>query len=133
MRRPIRMALVAICVAGGALVTATAGLFGLSILRPHGCGSHGCRRSAVREATLQTREGHRAVARFVAREGRCPTGEAELVGSGLLGSSRPDPWGRPLEYLCQPAEDFLIVVRSAGPDGRFETSDDIWPKSAAEL
>ena len=39
---------------------------------------------------------------------------------------KQDAWGRPLEYEGSVEEDRIIVsVRSAGPDGSFDTSDDI--------
>ena len=53
-----------------------------------------------------------------------------LAGGGIAPAQGPlpihDPWGRPLELFL---DDFkvatLIVVRSAGPDGRSGTTDDL--------
>lgn len=39
------------------------------------------------------------------------------------GNQAIDPWGRPYEY--RKMSDFVILIRSWGPDGRRDTEDDI--------
>jgi hypothetical protein len=46
MRRPIKVALVGICLGVGAVVTVTAGLLGLAILRPPHCHVSAARQAA---------------------------------------------------------------------------------------
>jgi general secretion pathway protein G len=55
----------------------------------------------------------------------CPTPE-ELGRDGLLShrSNTEDPWGTPYRIRCEAS---YAVAISAGPDGAFDTSDDIHP------
>ncbi len=75
-------------------------------------------------ATLKT-----ALTTFNLERGRFPEGLAELTvardGAGpfLENESVPDDaWGRPFRYTVSEGR---ARVRSAGPDGQFETDDDI--------
>ena len=57
------------------------------------------------------------------RDQDCPTPE-ELSRDGLLShrSKIEDPWGTPYRIRCEPS---YAVASSAGPDGAFDTDDDI--------
>ena len=49
-----------------------------------------------------------------------------LVNKDEEYEGKQDVWGQPLKYEGSVEEDCIIVaVRSAGPDGSFDTSDDI--------
>jgi hypothetical protein len=53
----------------------------------------------------------------------CPQAVTDLLPYAPHSDGR-DPWGNPLELLCGPFYRGAFV-RSAGPDGRFDTADDI--------
>jgi prepilin-type N-terminal cleavage/methylation domain-containing protein len=57
------------------------------------------------------------------RTRECPTVQT-LAESGKIDedSSLTDPWDKEYQIDCQPR---LVIVTSAGPDGQFETEDDI--------
>jgi hypothetical protein len=57
-------------------------------------------------------------------------GDAALPDNhpGIIGGQLVDRWGNPWHFHQQSAD--LIEVRSAGPDGRLFTNDDIAPPSA---
>lgn len=68
--------------------------------------------------------------------GRYPTAEeglkglVEKTGEGwrgpyLKGGLRPDPWGNEYSYSLDSQSTGRYILRSAGPDGRLNTSDDI--------
>jgi hypothetical protein len=42
-----------------------------------------------------------------------------------LDELRKDPWGHDYDYRLAPAPGVPFEVRSAGPDGRFGTADDV--------
>ena len=75
---------------------------------------------------------HRALSRFRADMGRCPSSMHELVhpprtGVHYLAEEPMDAWGRPLWVRCPgrydpDGED----VVSAGPGGNFLTDDNVW-------
>jgi len=75
---------------------------------------------------------HRAIARFRADMGRCPSTVRELVhpprtGAHYLESEPLDAWGHPLWVRCPgrydpDGED----VVSAGPSGSFLSDDNVW-------
>ena len=53
----------------------------------------------------------------------CPTPD-EMQRNGFLSSrsNTEDPWGTPYRIQCEPG---YAVASSAGPDGAFDTSDDV--------
>ena len=64
--------------------------------------------------------------RFVLDHGRCPTSAQDLVEAGLTNrhGRTEDPWGGDYRFEC---EDDDVVAISPGPDGVFETEDDVRP------
>lgn len=52
-------------------------------------------------------------------------GEARWKGPYLRSGLVPDPWGNAYEYALDPEEVGRYVLRSAGPDGRSGTEDDV--------
>jgi general secretion pathway protein G len=52
-------------------------------------------------------------------------GFANWRGPYLKGELEPDPWGTPYRYALDPLAAGRYELRSAGPDGRFGTPDDI--------
>ncbi len=93
--------------------------------------------SAVRrERIAETRETidalHRALGRFRADMGRCPSSMHELVhpprtGAHYLDEAPVDAWGHPLWVRCpgryDPTSDDVV---SAGPSGNFLIDDNVW-------
>jgi hypothetical protein len=64
-----------------------------------------------------------ALAMYDIDHGRCPPAAADLVaGDYLANVDAVDPWGTTIAISCTP-DDWS--ARSAGPDRRFDTSDDI--------
>ena len=68
-------------------------------------------------------------AEFVRRKGRCPFGLDELVKQGYLRTARQlvDVWGGAIVVRCVTGYhgDRGVLVMSAGPDGIFESDDDL--------
>ena len=69
---------------------------------------------------------------FVVERGRLPASLAELTLSDAASGGVPplekvplDPWGGAYEYRVLDAAKRDWIVRSAGPDGRFATPDDV--------
>jgi hypothetical protein len=62
---------------------------------------------------------------FLLTENRFPTSLQELVEKDVTGNVPKDPWGRDyaLRVLDETKRKFAVV--SSGPDGRFDTPDDI--------
>jgi len=65
----------------------------------------------------------RIVLTFLSQEGRLPRDFEELRQSRLLLGPAVDAWGREIRLEITGETGFRLV--SAGPDGRFETEDDI--------
>ncbi|MFO0636992.1 MAG: hypothetical protein U0168_29530 [Nannocystaceae bacterium] len=65
------------------------------------------------------------------QDGKCPADVAAMVDRGVLpppASRHLDPWEHPFAISCAPAPgggDTLVRARSAGPDGRPDTGDDV--------
>ena len=57
--------------------------------------------------------------------GRCPASLEVLVRDGFLTRSQPDPWGSPYAMSCHSAPTYAVEARSAGPDARLFSHDDI--------
>jgi hypothetical protein len=74
-----------------------------------------------------------AVNQFRAEHGQLPTSAEwlDLLASrdgdnaSHVWSGKLDPWGHRYAYRPDPAPGVAFEVRSAGPDGRFDTPDDI--------
>jgi hypothetical protein len=60
------------------------------------------------------------------QHGSLPKTLAEIPRARESMFSPTDPWGKPLAYT--PNEDGTFELRSAGPDGEFNTADDIVQK-----
>jgi|YelNatPaOPRAMG01_1025707.scaffolds.fasta_scaffold00052_15 hypothetical protein len=65
----------------------------------------------------------RIILTFLSQEGRLPRSLEELRQSRLLLAPAVDAWGREIRLEITGETGFRLV--SAGPDGRFETEDDI--------
>jgi hypothetical protein len=85
-----------------------------------------CHRSPAYITSVRVTEVEQDVDDFVLSEGRCPASIDELVEKRYL-KGRLDAWQTPLFIGCwgQNRPGPLIVVRSAGADRVFSTSDDI--------
>jgi hypothetical protein len=58
--------------------------------------------------------------------GICPTGIAELVAKKALKDLPKDPWGHDFSLRCPGKKpDDGAEALSAGPDGKFDTADDV--------
>jgi len=90
----------------------------------------------VRDAQTRTASVHLstfrlAIAQFVVERGRLPASIAEMAqpdpktGVPTLEKVPADPWGHPYEYRVKDEAKRDWVVRSAGPDGRLDTADDV--------
>jgi general secretion pathway protein G len=53
------------------------------------------------------------------------TGDPRWKGSYLTSGLVPDPWNNPYQYQIDPMNPRRYLLRSAGPDGRMGTDDDI--------
>lgn len=65
----------------------------------------------------------KAVESFVAGEGRSPESWQEMRSLRYIMTGTTDGWGRTVRYEKTSESGFRLV--SAGPDGRFDTADDI--------
>jgi hypothetical protein len=79
---------------------------------------------ALRGAHAQLRSGSTALLHYRLGQLECPSSLEPLVEEGLLqqGADR-DPWGTPIEVMG--CTEVAEALRSAGPDRRFGTADDI--------
>ena len=78
---------------------------------------------AFREARVRVSEVHQALTTYQIERNRCPASSDDLIAGGYIDEPRfLDPWCTRIAFLCS-AED--TNVSSAGPDGVFETADDI--------
>ena len=60
---------------------------------------------------------------YRAQRGECPPAVLDIVLEGLAPAApNLDPWGREFQLSC---EDGRVSVRSAGPDGRWDSDDDV--------
>ncbi|MDA1193663.1 MAG: type II secretion system protein GspG [Planctomycetota bacterium] len=80
---------------------------------------------ATRLARLQAEQVGSYVRVFVLNKKRMPVDLNELVSEDIAASVPRDPWGASfrLHVLDEKTREFLII--SAGPDGEFNTEDDI--------
>ena len=58
-------------------------------------------------------------------EGLDVLGRPGATGKSYIEEVRMDPWGHPYVYWPVPSNGLPFDLRSAGPDGRLGTSDDI--------
>ncbi len=58
------------------------------------------------------------------KRGKCPKTLQDLKASGVAAKVTKDPWGNDYQIKC-PGEKTSVDVISAGPDGQFDTEDDI--------
>ena len=65
----------------------------------------------------------RAVLTWQATTGELPENLAEVSRARILAGAAADAWGRSVRYEKTSSTGFRLV--SAGPDGRFDTGDDI--------
>jgi len=106
------------------LACATAGLVALSNF----CSS-GCTHSRKRMETL-VRELRDAVTRYRADNGRCPATRNDLTKQKYFPAQAfVDSWGTSIAYFCSGDG---TLARSAGPDKRFNTDDDITSASDSD-
>jgi hypothetical protein len=121
MPRPTKVALIAISLCAGVLLTLSAMRFGV-----RWAASRSCRLRHY--PRLEPREALAVVDSFIIDHGRCPNAERELVAEGRLDSLR-DRWNQRLFYTCvHTASELVVEVRSAGPDRVFWTADDVVAK-----
>lgn len=110
-------------------VTAIVGLLA-SVLVLYGLGSLAARSANVRHTRAKIAAAHRAMVAFRTHEGRCPRSLDELLrapsGEQYLHRKPTDAWGTPLRIECPhpvyPSDQLII---SAGPDGKFNTHDNV--------
>ncbi|TPV93380.1 MAG: prepilin-type N-terminal cleavage/methylation domain-containing protein [Myxococcales bacterium FL481] len=60
----------------------------------------------------------------VQKKGKCPKGLSDLKAAGIVRRVNKDPWGNDYRFNCD-GEHAAIEISSAGPDGNFDTDDDI--------
>ncbi|MBN2206097.1 MAG: hypothetical protein JW742_01720 [Candidatus Aminicenantes bacterium] len=90
---------------------------------------------ALQEAGIATTRANlsqleQVVVSFVAGEGRSPESWKELRSLRYIMAGATDGWGRAIRYEKTSDEGFRLV--SAGPDGAFDTADDIAVEDEAE-
>ncbi len=78
-------------------------------------------RLALTQANLRALQN--AVASYAVTEGRVPTALQEVRASGMMSAAPQDAWGRDIRYERRSESSFRLT--SAGPDGVFDTADDI--------
>jgi hypothetical protein len=121
---PVLASLLVVFVGAGMLASICAG--GAALSFAHRSEQGLARSAARREARAQERarldDAKSSLDAVAARLEASARESSELPES--LGEAPPkDPWGRPIEY-CRPAPD-RAMLRSAGPDGKFGTKDDV--------
>ena len=87
-------------------------------------------RIRLRDTQVAIAQVNRAIDRFRADVGRCPSSEAELLHPPLsqkhyLDSIPKDGWGQPLWIRCPGHFQEAAEVISAGPSGSFVQDDNI--------
>lgn len=81
------------------------------------------KRAQVQIAAERGREAAKGITSYRQETRRCPTPE-EVVAAGYVSPrALVDPWGTKITFQC--SADGNVVVRSAGRDRLFDTSDDI--------
>ena len=81
------------------------------------------KRAQVKIAAQRGKEAVQGITSYQIEKRRCPTPE-EVVAAGYLSpAALVDPWGTKITFQC--SADGSVVVRSAGRDRQFNTSDDI--------
>ncbi len=101
-------------------------ILGNTVLRPAIVGQR--ERILIRVTQDQAEEFVELAQRFYQRRGFTPTGFEELRDEERLETSKGvDLWGNPFLFVTIDLEtgEQAVLVRSAGPDGEFETDDDI--------
>lgn len=78
-------------------------------------------RQALTQANLRALQN--AIASYAVTEGRVPAGLQEVRAAGMLAAAPQDAWGRDFRYERRSDSSFRLT--SAGPDGVFDTADDI--------
>jgi hypothetical protein len=81
------------------------------------------KRAQVKIAAQRGKDAAKAVTSYRHDKRRCPTPE-EVVAAGYVSpGSLVDPWGTQITFQCSASGN--VVVRSAGRDRLFNTTDDI--------
>jgi hypothetical protein len=76
---------------------------------------------SLTETALQTLQ--RQVENYIATRGATPAGLDALKEAGPLTFGKQDAWGRNIRYERLTDSTYRLI--SAGPDGKFDTGDDI--------
>jgi hypothetical protein len=105
----------------GVALTWMCASFGLSLLHDYRSTCHGpCKQHTARRGVANIEQ---AILLFAIDENRCPSGNDELIrGHYVAVAGLVDPWGTAIAYSCVNGEP---KARSAGPDRRFGTPDDV--------
>jgi hypothetical protein len=78
---------------------------------------------AFRDARARVGEVRQAVTTYQIERNQCPASSDDLIAGGYIDARRlVDPWRTRIAFSCS-AED--AAVTAAGPDGIFDTADDI--------
>lgn len=82
------------------------------------------RDAQIQNTKNQTTTLQQAIEQYrVAKRGQCPKTLEAMRAAGFVSRVPKDAWGRPFRITC-PSEHGVDVV-SAGPDGEFDTADDL--------
>ena len=105
----------------GVALTWTCAIYGLlfATAPSYGGGKH-------RQAYLRIVMIDSALTTYAIENNRCPETADDLVARKQLSvADLSDPWNTPIAFQCAVADDLAMKVRSAGPDRRFNTADDV--------
>jgi hypothetical protein len=78
-------------------------------------------RQALTQANLRALQN--VIASYAVTEGRIPAAVQDVRAAGMLAVAPQDAWGRDFRYERRSDSSFRLT--SAGPDGAFDTADDI--------
>lgn len=92
-----------------------------------------CMGDACVDGTKVSKDRAKRIATLVQRymhehEGDCPVGMDEFRSTGSIS----DAWEKEFDIRC-PGERFIVDVVSAGPDGNFNTPDDVFNVEVEEV
>ncbi|MEX1365095.1 MAG: type II secretion system protein GspG [Nannocystaceae bacterium] len=81
--------------------------------------------AALATAKSETKKIQAAIDTYrVSKKGKCPKTFEDLKAAQFIDRVPKDPWDKEFQFKC-PGEKAAIDVISAGPDGEFDTPDDI--------
>jgi hypothetical protein len=89
----------------------------------------GMDKAGMRRVENDFRNLHTALTRYSAEQGAYPEKLGGALSSYMPRVPRRDPWGTGYRYSLQGSDDYRL--ESAGPDGKFGTSDDLLSESGS--